>query len=107
MWCNAIDINDAGQVLGKSDMDVLASDRSFVWEKGVTTDLGSLGGGTTDARDINNHGQVVGVGPTAAGEWHAFPWEHGVMTELGIPGGMGGRLQPSTTRARSRACRYS
>jgi probable HAF family extracellular repeat protein len=36
------------------------------------TSLGSLGGGNTIARDINDAGQVVGSSKTASGETHAF-----------------------------------
>ena len=35
-------------------------------------DLGSLGGGETFARDVNQRGQVTGYGETADGTNHAF-----------------------------------
>ncbi|ODT83069.1 MAG: hypothetical protein ABS69_04705 [Nitrosomonadales bacterium SCN 54-20] len=38
----------------------------------LVTSLGSLGGGDTVARDINDAGQVVGSSKTASGETHAF-----------------------------------
>ena len=38
----------------------------------LVTSLGSLGGGGTVARDINDAGQVVGSSKTASGETHAF-----------------------------------
>jgi probable HAF family extracellular repeat protein len=53
------------------------------------TELGSLGGGSTYARAINDAGQVVGSSQTAAGRTHAFiTGANGVgMTDLGTLGG--------------------
>ena len=60
--------------------------------------LGTLGGGSAEAADINDRGQVVGLSQTAAGENHAFLWQRqndhdfrwkkGAMTDLGTLGGV-------------------
>lgn len=76
----AVAMNNGGQVLVK---EVTADGfRTLLWEDGVLTDLGNLGGPCIQGQDINDAGQVVGWAQTAAGEYHAFLWENGVMTDL-------------------------
>jgi probable HAF family extracellular repeat protein len=56
-------------------------------KKGVSIDLGNLGGPWTYPNAINARGQVVGLSETADEQTHAFLWDHGVMTDLGsLPG---------------------
>jgi probable HAF family extracellular repeat protein len=49
-----------------------------------TVELGSLGGGQSEATAVNDRGQVVGYSQTAAGPFHPFLWQHGTMTDLGV-----------------------
>jgi probable HAF family extracellular repeat protein len=91
-YSSAYGINDAGEVVGTSYTDRYnAGPRAFLWtEDGGMQDLGTLGNaGGSEARGINNAGQVVGAsGP------HAFLWSSG--------GGMrdlGALSQPEGTRA--------
>jgi probable HAF family extracellular repeat protein len=76
----ATGINPAGQVVGSAGT-------AFLWDKGVVTYLGSIGGGLSSAYAINPAGQVVGDSRTPEGPSHAFLWEKGVMTDLGTLGG--------------------
>jgi len=79
-FANATSINDSGQIVGKS------ANHAFLWENGVMTDLGTLGGNLSAANAINNRGQVAGESSTASGEMHGFLWEHGTMKDLGTLG---------------------
>ncbi|MBK9602707.1 MAG: HAF repeat-containing protein [Anaerolineales bacterium] len=78
--------NNRGDVIGTS---VTAEEisHSFIWRNGTMTDLGSLTeNGETEARGINNRGQVVGYSSADAGG--AFLWEDDTITNLGtFPGG--------------------
>lgn len=78
---SASDINDAGQVVGSSDTSncsvggCVQDYHAFLYERSATPqmqDLGTLGGNTAVAHDINDAGQVVGVSTTSSGSFHAF-----------------------------------
>jgi probable HAF family extracellular repeat protein len=70
---HAVDINEAGQVVGGSYTAGAFSHYAFVWEDGVMTNLGTLGGSTSSATDINEAGQVVGYSDTVGiHTQHAF-----------------------------------
>ena len=49
-------------------------------------DLGTLGGLTSEAVDMNERGQVIGVSTTASGAQRAFLWQGGKMSDLGMLG---------------------
>ena len=71
----AIDVNERGQVLGRS------GGHGFLWQRGRTTDLGDVW-----PVAINDRGQVVWQHPTSTGQ-HVFLWENGSAKDLGTLGG--------------------
>ncbi len=75
-------MNDACQVVGKDGLPVL-------WEDGVKTHFGTLGGDGGWADDINNSGMIAGATTLTSqgGGMHAFLYADGIMTDLGTLGG--------------------
>ena len=98
----AAQVNDKGQVVGASGTCgsfnpntglYLVENHALLWENGVATDLGNLGGegglAGNHACAINNHGQVVGHSdlPNDA-SFHGFLWTRETgMKDLGTLSG--------------------
>jgi probable HAF family extracellular repeat protein len=85
--------NNRGQVIGQSNLpdDVGCPDscaqHAFFWDNGVLTDLGTLGGGFSQAIWLNNEGEAVGGALTAGDEeFHATLWRNGHITDLNPDG---------------------
>jgi len=80
----AIGINDPGQILIK-ELRPSGFHTLLMQPDGSMVDLGSFGGGCTQASDINESGQVAGWSQTSAGKYQAFLWENGRMISLAEP----------------------
>src|SRR5262245_17353898 len=74
----AWDVNDAGHVVG------IAGTRAFLWQNGVKTDLGTLGGSASSASALNEAGHIVGFSAltTPPSGTHAVLWTNGTITDL-------------------------
>lgn len=75
-------VNDRGVVVGQS------GGRAVLWRDGRIVDLGTLGGSSSSALDINERGDVVGYSRVAEDvATHAFVRRGGRMIDLGtLPG---------------------
>lgn len=75
-------INDLDQVVGVN------GDTAALWNKGIETSLGTLGGDYSNARAINNSGQIVGESRTPGGTYALHPvlWSNGITIDLGTLG---------------------
>ena len=85
----ALDINDRGQVVGRSGMggpgcDTLeCNGNAVLWDKGTITDLGTLPNHDySEARAINNQGEIVGLSGLWGSGNHAVLWDKGTITDL-------------------------
>lgn len=79
---NSYGINDIGQVVGSASNNT----RAFLYDiaSDTMTDIGSLGGTFSQARAVNNFGQVVGYSWLTTPGIHAFLYDahSGTLTDL-------------------------
>ena len=75
-------------MVGQSNLADDVNFHAFIWEQGVLTDLGTLGGNHSSPRWINEAGEVVGRADIPGSKTrHGFLWKKGVMTDLGVVAG--------------------
>lgn len=76
-------INDSGQIAGVSMNSITGRIEAFREEDGLRTQLGTLGGSFSIARDINNCGEIVGGSLTDGDEtFHGFIFRDNRLYDL-------------------------
>ena len=92
------DINDQGEVAGKSYVGV-GVEHGVLWlADGTPIDLGGFGGKDTEAYGINESTQVVGQSDLPDLGFHAFRWQNGELLDLGdlgVPGSSANAINES------------
>ncbi len=86
-----VEMNERGQVVACSYTNSKRNPTTgtptldpFLWDHGIMHDLGTLGGTSGCAINLNNRGQVVGYSNLARDEsQHPFLWDGKVMRDLG------------------------
>ncbi len=80
----AFGINNSGRAAG-FDESVADVESAWYYNGGGLTGLGTLGGPTSEARDLNDANYVVGRADNASGNSRAFVWDSvGGMQDLGV-----------------------
>ena len=89
-------INNRGQIVGASTVSGNTTSHAAKWDHHLrVADLGTLpGDGFSEAIDITDQGQIVGVSCASPGACRAVMWNHGMVTDLNnsIPSAAGWHL---------------
>jgi probable HAF family extracellular repeat protein len=87
-------INERAEVVGASSLalqpfacqfyfNLSLPCHAFLWSRGHMEDLGTLGGTSSAAEEINNFGEVAGFSAISGDKFfHAFFWRRGTMVDL-------------------------
>ncbi|MDB6032564.1 MAG: hypothetical protein JWM16_2902 [Verrucomicrobiales bacterium] len=78
-------LNNKGALVGKliSDVDSRILSSAYIYENSSLTLLPPLSfGGSAEAMDINNLGEVVGISEAAQNQTHPVMWSDGIATDL-------------------------
>jgi probable HAF family extracellular repeat protein len=100
----ALDVNDAGQVVGNSRKNGGTTLHPYLWTSGdsIPVEIGILPGVPTFGRGFAVNDSGVVVGESGNGPSKPFRYENGTLTDLGsLPGGAGGVANDINTKGRA------
>ncbi len=83
-------LNDDGLIVGWKTNE-LGFQRPLLWENGQLIDLGTLGGTSGQAFDVNSKRQIAGTAQDASFDGRPVVWQGGTIVDLGTLGGTDGR----------------
>jgi probable HAF family extracellular repeat protein len=87
VFAQALAVSREGVVVGASTGPNHGSTHAFVFARGELSDLGTLGGDTSIAYDVDDSGVVIGAARTAEEALVAVEWRDGHARPLGTLGG--------------------
>lgn len=94
-------INNAGTIVGSSNLTVSGHQHAYLYSGGMITDLGTLGGSSSRATALNDAGYVVGESDGPDGARLPFVWNSDTgmqsLKELIDSSGSGWRLEQVTS----------
>ncbi len=90
----ANDVNNAGQIVGRSNVAGDGAEHAFLYSGGTMYDLGAMGYANSTATRINGSGQIVGYSYNTAGDAgystrQSFLYSGGAMQNIGSLDGSG------------------
>lgn len=94
-------INDAGHVVGETNLDGDRESQAYLHDGERMTSLGNLGGAQSSAAAINDADQVVGHASLPSGGQHAFIWSGDTLTDMGTLGGTQSRAADINDRGQA------
>lgn len=79
------DINNQGMVVGSRYLASEGREEAFLYRGGTVELLGTLGGPSSQAWAINEHGDITGTAYVTNDEAHAYIYRAGRMTSISAP----------------------
>ncbi|MDI6105573.1 hypothetical protein QLQ12_44035 [Actinoplanes sp. NEAU-A12] len=79
----ALDISDSGHIVGASTTTDGVQHAVYWKADGSVWELPGLGGPFSVARQVNEHGVILGEAMDADSRWHFVRWDDRVVTDLG------------------------
>jgi probable HAF family extracellular repeat protein len=80
-WAFPRGLNTSGQIVGFADDPYRQTQQAILWDERRVTRLNDAGAMSSDARAINDRGEIVGLRCTQPGVWRVCLWRNGALSE--------------------------